>query len=216
MTKTIFFDLDGTLTDSGPGIMGCAQRMLDHLGVPSDPALLRTFIGPPLRVRLEALGLTPGQIAEGTKVFRGIYETTGKFENAPYPGMVGLLAKLQEEGHRLFVATSKPETTAREVLAHFRMAHYFEAICGADLSVGRDTKDQVIAYLLARTGPLDQVVMVGDTDYDVLGAAAHGIPTIAVSWGYGDVNSMKACGAVAVANTMEELHSLLARERFSP
>lgn len=209
MTKTIFFDLDGTLTDSGPGIMNCAKRMLDHLGVPSDPAFLRTFVGPPLRVQLESLGLTPGQITEGTKLFRGTYEVTGKFENEPYPGMIDLLAKLQAEGHRLFVATSKPETTAREVLEHFRMADYFEEICGADLSIGRDTKDQVISYLLGRAGTLNSVVMVGDTDYDVLGAAAHGIPTIAVSWGYGDVDSMKACGAVAVANTMEELHALL-------
>lgn len=209
MTKTIFFDLDGTLTDSGPGIMNCAKRMLDHFGIQSDPSLLRTFVGPPLRVRLESLGLSPQQIIEGTKLFRGRYEVTGKFENAPYPGMIDLLAQFQAEGHRLFVATSKPEITAKEVLAHFRMDGYFEEICGADLSIGRDTKDQVISYLLSRAGTLNNVVMVGDTDYDVLGAASHGIPTIAVSWGYGDVDSMKACGAVAVANTMEELHALL-------
>lgn len=209
MTKTIFFDLDGTLTDSGPGIINCAKLMLDHYGIPYDDALLRTFIGPPLRVRLEALGLDPDQITVATKIYRDQYDITGKFENAPYPGITDLLAKLKAEGHRLFVATSKPEAVSREVLEHFGMTEYFEEICGADLSIGRDTKDQVIAYLKEKAGTLENVVMVGDTDYDVLGAKAHGIPTIGVTWGYGDPDSMTACGAVAIAGSMEELYGLL-------
>ena len=113
MPKTIFFDLDGTLTDSGPGIMNCAALMLDHYNFPHDEALLRTFIGPPLRVRLEQLRFSPEDAAEATKIFRGRYNVTGKFENAPYPGMIDLLKTLKTQGHRLFVATSKPEITAR-------------------------------------------------------------------------------------------------------
>ncbi|MBR2490019.1 MAG: HAD-IA family hydrolase [Ruminiclostridium sp.] len=209
MPKTIFFDLDGTLTDSGPGIMNCAALMLDHYNVPYDDALLRTFIGPPLRVRLEQLGFSPEDAAEATKIFRGRYNVTGKFENAPYPGMIDLLKTLKGQGYRLFVATSKPEVTAREVLDHFGMTEYFEEICGADLEKGRDTKDQVITYLKETVGTLENVVMVGDTDYDVLGAKAHGIPTIGVTWGYGNAESMTACGAVAIATTMAKLYGLL-------
>ena len=209
MPKTIFFDLDGTLTDSGPGIMSCAALMLDHYNFPYDQALLRTFIGPPLRVRLEQLGFSPEEAAEATKIFRGRYNVTGKLENAPYPGMIDLLKTLKGQGYRLFVATSKPEVTAREVLDHFNMTEYFEEICGADLEKGRDTKDQVITYLKEKVGTLEDVVMVGDTDYDVLGAKAHGIPTIGVTWGYGDPDSMTACGAVAIATTMAKLYGLL-------
>ncbi len=209
MPKTIFFDLDGTLTDSGPGIMNCAALMLDHYNFPYDEALLRTFIGPPLRVRLAQLGFSPEDAAEATKIFRGRYNVTGKFENTPYPGMIDLLKTLKAQGYRLFVATSKPEVTAREVLDHFNMTGYFEEICGADLEKGRDTKDQVITYLKEKVGTLEDVVMVGDTDYDVLGAKAHGIPTIGVTWGYGDPESMTACGAVAIATTMAKLYGLL-------
>ena len=189
--------------------MNCAALMLDHYNFPYDQALLRTFIGPPLRVRVEQLGFSPEEAAEATKIFRGRYNVTGKLENAPYPGMIDLLKTLKGQGYRLFVATSKPEVTAREVLDHFGMTEYFEEICGADLEKGRDTKDQVITYLKEKVGTLEDVVMVGDTDYDVLGAKAHGIPTIGVTWGYGDPESMTACGAIAIATTMAKLYGLL-------
>lgn len=210
MTKHIFFDLDGTLTDSGPGIMNCAQLALDHFGIPVESRdQLRAFVGPPLRVSFEGYGLDPDQVQEAIQVFRSRYIPIGKFENEPYPGIGDLLARLRAEGHRLYVATSKPEVTAREVLDHFQLSEYFAEICGADLKDQRDTKDQVISYLLGKAGTLNNVVMVGDTDYDVLGAAAHGIPTIAVAWGYGNLDSMQKVGAVAIAHTMEELHQLI-------
>ena len=209
MPKTIFFDLDGTLTDSGPGIMNCASLMLDHYNFPYDEALLRTFIGPPLRVRLEQLGFSPEDAAQATKIFRGQYNITGKFENAPYPGMIDLLKTLKAQGHRLFVATSKPEEMSKEILTKFGLADYFEMICGATLDGSRGKKEDVIAYLLSLTQGTGEAVMVGDTTYDVIGAAHHGIPTIGVAWGYGKVEDMKAAGAKAIANTMEELLRLL-------
>lgn len=213
MTKTIFFDLDGTLTDSGPGIMNCAKLALDHFGIPvENQAQLRAFVGPPLRISFEGYGLDPDQVQEAIRVFRSRYVPIGKFENEPYPGIGELLARLQGEGHRLYVATSKPEVTAREVLEHFGLDGYFAEICGADLKNKRDTKDQVIAYLFSKVGQLDNVVMVGDTNYDVTGAAVFGIPTIGVSWGYGSPESMTQAGAVAIAHTMDELHEILNRD----
>lgn len=212
MTNAIFFDLDGTLTDSGPGIMNCAQPALAHFGISvADRNQLRVFVGPPLRQSFARFGVAPEDIDEAIRIFRARYVPIGKFENTPYPGIEDLLARLKAEGYPLFVATSKPEVTAIEVLEHFHLAQYFDRICGASLDEGRETKEDVITYLLAQIGDPGQTVMVGDTDYDVIGAKAHGIPTIGVTWGYGEVEAMKTAGAVALANTPEELHHLLSQ-----
>ena len=109
----------------------------------------------------------------------------------------------------MFIATSKPEKTANEVLAHFNLSQYFEEICGSTMDGTRSSKEDVITYLFSKIGSVDQVVMVGDTTYDVLGAAAHGIKTIGVSWGFGEVADMQNAGAIAIANTTDELYDLI-------
>lgn len=210
MRKAIFFDLDGTLTDSGPGIMNCAQPALAHFGIQvSDRDQLRVFVGPPLRQSFAQFGVPAEAINEAIRIFRARYVPIGKFENTPYPGIQDLLRALKAEGYALFVATSKPEVTAIEVLEHFHLAQYFDRICGASLDEGRESKEDVIAYLLSQIGDPGQTVMVGDTGYDVIGAKAHGIPTIGVTWGYGDAAAMQAAGAVALADTPQDLHHLL-------
>ena len=99
------------------------------------------------------------------------------------------------------------------MLEHFHLAQYFQVICGASLDEGRETKEDVITYLLSQIGSPDRVVMVGDTDYDVIGARAHGIDTIGVTWGYGEREAMVAAGAVALADTPQDLHRLLTQPR---
>jgi len=212
MKKTILFDLDGTLTDSGEGIINCAAFALEHFGLPvPDRTTMRQFVGPPLRDTFTKFGVPADKAEEAISVYRSRYIPIGKFENEPYPGIRKLLEHLKAEGHRLYVATSKPEAMSVDILTRFDLAKYFDRICGATLDGSRDEKAQVIAYLLAETGSAENTVMVGDTAFDVIGAAAHGIPTIGVSWGYGEIADMEAAGAKAIAHTMDELYWLLNR-----
>ena len=210
--KSVFFDLDGTLTDSGEGIINCATLALEHFGLPvPSREEMGVFVGPPLDKTFVQFGVPEDKAQEAIDVFRSRYLVVGKFENTPYPGIRQLLATLKSQGHRLFVATSKPETTAVEILHKFDLAQYFEAICGATLDGTRSHKADVIAYLLDKIGASESFLMVGDTEYDVTGAAAHGIPTIGVAWGYGKVSDMERAGAVGIAHTMEELEQLINR-----
>ncbi len=209
-SKTILFDLDGTLTDSAEGIINCVIPALEHFGLPvPDRQALRVFVGPPLHDTFVKFGVPAEQADEAVAVFRRRYFTVGKFENAPFPGILELLQTLKAQGHTLLIATSKPETLALEVTANFGMDHYFDRICGATLDHSRVNKDDVIAYLLEQNGTAENMVMVGDTAFDVTGAAAHKIPTIGVSWGYGEVQEMLDAGAVAIANNTQELLALL-------
>jgi phosphoglycolate phosphatase len=208
--KAIFFDLDGTITDSGEGIMNCATLALEYFGLPvPSREEMRVFVGPPLDQTFIRFGVPADKTDEAIKVFRSRYTTVGKFENFPYPGVADMLQSLKEQGHRLFVATSKPEVMAIEVLRHFDLDGYFEQIAGATMDGSRSHKADVITYLLGMTGDVGQILMVGDTAFDVIGAAAHGISTIGVSWGYGTVEDMEKAGAVAIAHSMEELVALI-------
>ena len=210
MKKTILFDLDGTLTDSGEGILNCAELGLRHFGLPvPSREEMRVFVGPPLHETFLKFGVPEDKVEEAVTVFRSRYTTVGKFENTPYPGVHNLLQALKDEGHTLLIATSKPENMAIEILEKFQLSQYFDRICGATLDRSRISKEDVIAYLLSLNGTAENMVMVGDTAFDVVGAAAHGISTIGVSWGYGSVEEMQQAGAIAIANTMEELLDLL-------
>ena len=212
MQKAILFDLDGTLTDSGPGIIGCVVPVLEHFGleVPCQKDL-RTFVGPPLHESFTRHGVPADKTEEALALYRSRYNTVGKFENTPYPGIRELLQTLTEDGHTLYVATSKPEALSVEILEHFDLAKYFRRICGASLDRSRSTKEAVIAYLLEENGQAENMVMVGDTKFDVLGAKAHGIPTIGVTWGYGTLEELVEAGAAAIAHSPEELLELLNR-----
>ena len=210
MPKAILFDLDGTLTDSGEGIINCASLALRHYGIPvPDRETMRVFVGPPLRDTFFKFGVPEDKLDEAVEVYRSRYIPIGKFENTPYPGIYDLLARLKAEGHKLYVATSKPEQMSMDILNKFELTPYFDLLAGATLDGSRDHKADVIAYLLQQTGSDMDAIMVGDTVYDVVGAAAHGIPTVGVSWGYGNVSEMENAGAKAIAHTMEELHDLL-------
>lgn len=210
MPKTILFDLDGTLTNSGEGIINCAILALEHFGLPvPDRETMRVFVGPPLHETFMKFGVPEDKTDEAIRIYRSRYIPIGKFENTPYPGIRELLEALHAQGHRLCVATSKPEAMSVEILEHFDLAKYFDAICGATLDKSRSSKEDVIAYLLAQNGRSADMIMVGDTVYDIIGAAAHGIAAIGVDWGYGESEDMVKAGAKGIAYTPEELLRML-------
>ena len=211
--KTILFDLDGTLTDSGEGIIKSAAMVLEKFGLPV-PSYeeMRVFVGPPLHETFHKFGVPKERCDEAVSLYRTRYTTVGLFENFPYPGIRELLENLKGQGHRLFVATSKPEHMAKHILEHFNLAQYFDLICGASEDSTRDSKSEVIQYLLDQIEPDESIIMVGDTHYDVEGAAAFRIPTIGVDWGYGENEDMIKAGAVAIAKDADHLLQLLIGE----
>lgn len=211
--KQILFDLDGTLTDSGEGIIHCAQETFAHFGLPV-PAKdeLRVIVGPPLRQSFVRFGIRPEDTEEAVEVYRQHYVHHGQYENCPYPGIEELLQKLKCDGHRLYVATSKPEAMSIQILEYFGLAKYFDIICGSTPDQSRDTKAKVIAHLLSQIELLpEKMIMIGDTVYDVEGANALNIPCIGVSWGYGIAEDMRKAGAIALADTTEQLYHLIAQ-----
>lgn len=206
MKKTIIFDLDGTLTDSGEGIINCAIYALEryNLPIPSREELC-VFVGPPLTDTFAKFGIKPEDAVQAVEVFRERYIPIGMYENKLYPGINELLEALRGEGHILCIATSKLESMAREVLRYFHIAEYFHHICGAAPDHSRDTKEQVISYLLGQCDSEYPLVMVGDTAFDIIGAKAHHIPAIGVAWGYGLVEEMQIAGAAAIVYDTKEL-----------
>ena len=202
--ETVLFDLDGTLTDSGEGIIKSAYIALKHFNIHATQEQLKVFVGPPLIETFRMFDIQESSLDEAVKLFRKRYLTVGKFENHPYQGIENVLRTLKEKNYNLFVATSKPEKIAIEILDHYELSPYFTKICGATMDEKRSSKDDVISYLKTHIDT-DKMLMIGDTIYDVLGANVHSIPTIGVSWGYGNPKEMKKAGAITIVHTPEEL-----------
>ncbi len=202
--NAILFDLDGTLTDSGIGIMNCLRRALTEMGerIPPDETL-RLFVGPPLTEAFsEHCGMDEARAEEAIRVYRKHYSAGGLFENEVYDGIPAMLAALNERGISLYLATSKPEHYAVQIMDHFDLTKYFTYIGGALTDGKRREKAEVIAYVLETTGvSADTCVMVGDRMYDVEGASAFGIPTLGVTWGYGAREELAEAGAAWIADT---------------
>ena len=209
----VLFDLDGTLTDSAPGITSSLSRMFETLGQPvPSPAQLVEYVGPPLLESLQTIGgMTKAEARSALGVYRADYAAHGAFDSAVFPGIRGLLERLQAAGIPLAIATSKPESQATRILEHFDLARYFDVITGASEDEVRSRKADVVAEALLRLARLgadiSNPVMVGDREHDVVGAAERGVPTIFVNWGYG--GRAEAAGAIATVDSTDELHALL-------
>ena len=209
--RYLLFDLDGTLTDPAEGITNCVRYALDKFGIyPSSQEELYPYIGPPLVYSFRQFhGLSAVEADQAVTYYRQRFAVDGWRENRVFEGVSELLNELKTRGVTLMVATSKPEEMSIEILTKFGLAPYFDKICGATLDRSRVNKEDVIDYLLRQINTADPLIMVGDTAFDVLGASLHHIPTIGVSWGYGDAQEMLDAGAVAIAHSTDELLTLI-------
>ncbi|KUH65030.1 hypothetical protein AU184_02515 [Mycolicibacterium novocastrense] len=210
--QLVIFDLDGTLTDSAQGIVSSFRHALGSVGaaVP-DGDLASMIIGPPMHHTLQGLGLGD-RTADAIEAYRADYRTRGWAMNRVFDGIPALLADLRAAGVRLAVATSKAEPTAQRILAHFGLADCFEVIAGASVDGSRARKVDVVAHALAQLDDIpERTLMVGDRSHDVEGAAAHGIETVVVGWGYGkaDFDGPGAVAAAAHVASVADLREVL-------
>ncbi len=212
MKPSIFFDLDGTLTDSAPGIMASVAYALEQMGHPPlPPEKLRTFIGPALT---DAFGETCGWDLKTSLAaidhFRVYFTRRGMWENSPYPGVREMLAALQSAGFSLRVATSKPLPFARRILEGFGLLPYFDRVDGAPLDEAQSgDKDSVLAAALAAKPVPPGSLMVGDRKFDVLSGRKAGLVTVAVLYGYGSPEELAAAGPDFTVPTVDACAELL-------
>ena len=205
----ILFDLDGTLTDSGEGIINSVVHALEKrdIAVP-DRAALRVFVGPPL---LDSFAQYYGMDREeGMKAiadYREYFTDRGWKENSVYPGIPQVLEQLKNAEAHLYIATSKPEPFAKKIAEYFDLAKYFDGIVGSTLDEKITKKSQVIDLVLAQIGEdyRGKTVMVGDREHDVNGAKENGLPCIGVLYGYGSREELEEAGAAGISETVEGL-----------
>lgn len=216
MTKpysSILFDLDGTIVDSAPGITATLAWTFEQLGKPiPTPSELLVYVGPPILDSFRDLArFTPDESQRALELYRGRYLEGGVFNATLYPGVDRVIKAIHESGTPLSLATSKPEKPATLILEHFGLAQYFDVITGASedemRSAKADVVEEALLRLTGRGADISRPIMVGDREHDVHGAAAHGVPTILVEWGYGSV--AEQAGTLAVASSSDELHSFL-------
>lgn len=209
----LLFDLDGTLTDSGPGIMHAAETALGSFGITGlSEQALRQFVGPPLGSESFAVYLPQADVQTAIDRFRAYYRETGWLENEPYPGVRECLHALKAAGKRMYVATSKLESMARQVLTHFDLMQYFDGVCGGiadNPEAGK--KVNVVRRALREAGctEFSRAILSGDREYDIYGGHAAGVQTVGVLYGYGSREELEKAGADALAETPEALLALL-------
>lgn len=209
--KHILFDLDGTLTDPMMGITKSVRYALNYYGIEVNNLNdLLPFIGPPLRDSFqEYYGFDEAKANEAVEKYREYYKNDGIFDNKVYRGMKECLQTLKDNGKKLYVATSKPEFFAKQIIDHFSLSEYFEYIGGSEFN-SREKKAEVIEYVL-KTNQIDNddVIMVGDRKHDIIGAHENKIPCVGVLYGYGTEDELKQYQADYLVASVEELTELL-------
>lgn len=211
----VFFDLDGTITESAPGIINSVRYALKKMGYPSDDIeTIRKFIGPPLKDSyMKYYGMTEEQAEHGIVCYREYYTEQGIFDNSVYDGVIETLEALKASGKRLVIATSKPEKFAKMIAEHFAFDKYFDKICGATMDEKRVEKADVIAYALEELGlsedDLSRILMVGDRKHDILGGKANGLKTMGVLFGYGDLEELQNAGADYIVEHASDISKVI-------
>lgn len=209
MFEYLFFDLDGTLTDPAQGITNSFIHALKFFGIeiPSYEKLC-TFIGPPLVDTFKTqFGFDNEKASLGVKKYREYFAEKGLLENYVYDGIPEILSTLKTNGHKLVVATSKPEEYSIRILEHFDLAKYFEHICGSNMNETRSKKDEVIAYAIETCNIKDKsnILMIGDRMHDIIGAQKNNIKSCGVLYGYGNLEELQNAGADYIVKSVNDL-----------
>jgi phosphoglycolate phosphatase len=210
--RTIYFDLDGTLTDPKIGITRSIRYALTELGLeaPSEDELT-WCIGPPLLASLKRLVGTDELADLALSLYRKRFSEIGLYENGVYPHIEPVLATLRQSGHRLFVATSKPGVYAERIVSHFKLASYFERVFGSELDGVRADKTELLSYALKQVSEdPSRAVMIGDRSHDMIGARNNGMTAIGVLYGYGSREELLDAGAHHVCPTPQAVLDCIA------
>ncbi len=211
--KYIFWDMDGTIINSYEGVVESMLYALSFYGITeSNPEILRRFVGPPLRVTLSTIyHMEPEQIEEAVAKYRENYTKGAMFKCDVFPGVVEAMEAFEKAGFVQVIASSKPEMMCRTILERFGLVEKMDHIVGASLDGRIDSKLQVLEEAFSRLGnpDKDQVVLIGDTKYDAIGAAKMEIDCIGITYGFGTEEELKEYGADPVFATIEEVVSYL-------
>jgi len=209
MKKNIYFDLDGTLVDSKPGIFESVKYALSFFGIEEkDEEKLNLFIGPPLfDAFVSVYGMDEKEAEEAVAKYRENYRGNNAIlKYAVYDGVEKMLKDLKESGKKLYVATAKPTEFAKKILDDAGLSHYFEEIFGASFDETRRTKSKVIAYAIEQNNHnKEEILMVGDRENDVTGAMKNEISVIGILYGYGTEEELKEAGCKTIVSHPEEV-----------
>lgn len=210
MQRTIFFDLDGTLTDPFIGITHSIQFALERLGAEVPEAEdLAWCIGPPLQANFTTL-VGAERADEAVILYRERFAKVGLYENTPYPGIHDALAELENAGLTLCVASSKAHVFVDQIVEHFELAPFFDHVFGAELDGTRADKGDLLRHALEESGAEAKTsTMIGDRHLDITGAIENGIDHVGVLYGYGSADELRKAGATRFAASPRELTTLL-------
>ncbi len=209
--KTVIFDFDGTICDTGEGILKSAKFALDYYNIEApNYTELTYFIGPPLLVTFqEKFGVDAAMADKLVKKYRERYTNKGLLESKLYDGIKELLAKLKAENLKLGIASSKPQDYIEALLDHYGVKSYFDVICGVTFSADCESKANIISRCLKELDASgNESIMVGDKKYDIEGAKANMIDSVGVLWGYGNRVEFAGAGAKFVAEKIDDIFSI--------
>lgn len=195
----VLFDLDGTLSDSRPGIAACFRLMLTELG--HDPAAagdVSWAVGPPIAVSIRTLLQKYGddRVDLAVTIYRAQYSATGLYDCSVYPGILQMLVALSGAGRALCVATSKRRDFAERVIDYLKLRPYLPRIYGALPGGGLENKADLLTEILKiEAYDPTTTTMVGDRLHDIEAAKANHLRSIGVLWGYGGHAELQKAGA---------------------
>ena len=204
--KTVFLDLDGTLTDAGPGILNSVSYALEKMGYAPFEGDGFWMVGPPLWDSFRRLGVPESRLDEAVQRYRDRYADVGWSENNLYEGILKELSTLKSQNYQLCIATSKHNTYARKITKHFGIADFMDYEFGSENDGTHADKTSLIRFGMAQSkAKAEQSIMVGDRHHDIIGAQNNGLRSVGVTYGYGGHQELEKAGATKIISRPTDL-----------